>query len=110
MAHLALNPQQHQDGVDLSPLLKGEPLDRGPIYWHYPHFGNQGGHPAGAIRDGNLKLIQNYTTDSVELYDVVADPGEQHDLGAARTADRDRLLEKLKSWQKSVGAQFPKKL
>ena len=29
------------DGVSMVPLLDGESRKRGPIYWHYPHYGNQ---------------------------------------------------------------------
>jgi len=37
-----------------------KPLAKRVLYWHQPHYMNQGGRPAGAIRDGNLKLIEHY--------------------------------------------------
>ena len=47
---LPLNPDQHMDGVDLTPVLKGAgPLSRDAIYWHYPHYSNQGGIPGGEV-------------------------------------------------------------
>lgn len=45
MANLPLGPKQHLDGKRWLPLLKGKAMDRGPIFWHYPHYGNQGGSP-----------------------------------------------------------------
>ena len=51
------------DGVTLAPLLKGTgaPAAR-PLFWHYPHYSNQGGKPGGAIREGDFKLIEFYET------------------------------------------------
>ena len=31
---------------------------RKALYWHYPHYSNQGGIPSGAIRVGDWKLIE----------------------------------------------------
>ena len=50
-------PEQHLDGVSLVPLLKGEAIDERPLFWHYPHYGNQGGEPSSIIREGDWKLI-----------------------------------------------------
>ena len=39
------------DGVSIAPLLRGsDKVDREALYWHYPHYSNQGGFPAGAVR------------------------------------------------------------
>jgi hypothetical protein len=47
------------DGVDISGLLRGQAgLDRDALYWHYPHYSDQGGTPSGAIREGDWKLIE----------------------------------------------------
>src|SRR5262249_47580165 len=48
-----LKPRPHQvlDGVSLVPLLKGTgTLKRDALFWHYPHYSNQGGKPGGAVR------------------------------------------------------------
>ncbi len=53
MAGLESRPEQHVDGVSLAPLLKGEGSPgRDSIFWHYPHYGNQGGTPGSSIRMG----------------------------------------------------------
>ena len=42
-----------------------------------PHYGNQGGAPASAVRDGKWKLIEWREDDALELYDLEADPSEK---------------------------------
>ncbi len=106
MAGLPSKPEQHLDGKSLVPLLKGEEMDRGPIFWHFPHYGNQGGPPAAAVRDGKWKLIYRFETESYELYDLQHDIGEQRDLigDAAATETADALKAKLKSFQEETRA------
>jgi hypothetical protein len=59
--HLLLAaPEQHIDGVGLVPLLKSGEICRRMLFWHYPHYGNQGGAPCGFVRDGDWKLIEWY--------------------------------------------------
>jgi arylsulfatase A-like enzyme len=62
-------PQQQTDGVSLVPLFHGKSIDARPLFWHYPHYGNQGGMPGGAVRDSRWKLIEWYEG-TVELYDL----------------------------------------
>ncbi|MGQ9576747.1 MAG: sulfatase-like hydrolase/transferase [Thermoguttaceae bacterium] len=97
------------DGVSILPLLRDPAtlLAREALYWHYPldkpHF--LGGKSSGAVRIGSWKLIQDYTTGAVELYELTRDPGEKHDL-APHMPDKARdLYEKLKAWQTTVGAR-----
>ena len=82
LAGLPAEPEQHRDGRSLVPLLKGQPLDRGPLFWHYPHYGNQGGAPAGAVRDGDWKLIEWYEDGTRELFNIREDVGEKHNRAA----------------------------
>ena len=108
LADLDLKPQQHLDGVSFLPLLKGEAAQRGkPLFWHYPHYANQGGSPNGVIRDGDWKLIEWYEDGSLELYNVPQDIGEQHNLAAEQPAKVKELHEKLIAWRKEVGALMP---
>jgi arylsulfatase A-like enzyme len=44
------------DGINLGPVLKGGKIEREALYWHYPHYANQGSRPGGAVRAGNLIL------------------------------------------------------
>ena len=95
------------DGVSLTPVLKGSgPLDRDAIYWHYPHYSNQGGFPGGAVRMGDYKLLERFEDGRVHLYDLAEDVGEQNDL-ASRLPDKVRAMQKrLHAWYADVDAKF----
>ena len=101
-------PEQHLDGVSLVPLLKGGELGRRTLFWHYPHYGNQGGAPCGFIRDGDWKLIEWYEDSGRELYNLRDDPGEQHDLAAANPEKVRDLAARLDAWRAEVKAVMPR--
>jgi arylsulfatase A-like enzyme len=107
-AGLPLRPRQHRDGVSLVPLLKGtgQPAPR-PFFWHYPHYGNQGGAPGGIVRAGDEKLIEFYEDMRVELYNLHDDPGEQHDLAAQKPEKVKALRDQLHAWRAANRAIMP---
>jgi arylsulfatase A-like enzyme len=93
------------DFQDISPLLfEQKPLNR-PLFWHQPHYMNQGGKPAGVAREGDWKLIEQYEDGSLELYNLAKDPSEATDLAAAEPARVAALRGKLEAWRRSVGAE-----
>jgi arylsulfatase A-like enzyme len=95
------------DGVSLLPVLRGESIPERPLFWHYPHYGNQGGAPAAAIRQGDWKLIEWYEDERVELFNLAEDPGEQSDRASEYPDVVRALRERLHAWQREVGARFP---
>jgi arylsulfatase A-like enzyme len=108
MAGLALMPEQHKDGVSMMPLLKGaERIDQHVLYWHYPHYSNQGGGPSSALRAGDWKLVQFYEDNHVELYNLSWDLEERHDLADAFPRKTAELLELLNAWKKQTNAKIP---
>ncbi|HPO30648.1 MAG TPA: sulfatase-like hydrolase/transferase, partial [Candidatus Hydrogenedentes bacterium] len=108
MAGLAAMLAQHVDGQSLVPLLRGGTLPASrPIFWHYPHYGNQGAFPGGAIRKGDFKLIEFFEDGHQELYNLRLDPGERHDLSAEQPDVRNELADMLHAWQRETGARFP---
>jgi arylsulfatase A-like enzyme len=94
------------DGVSLVPLLKGGGLKREALYWHYPHYANQGSRPGGAVRAGAYKLIEFYEDGRRELYDVTKDVSESHNLIADKPEVAKELAAKLDAWRKEVGAKM----
>lgn len=102
-------PDQHADGISILPVLAvpDAELSRKTLYWHYPHNSPQGGTPSGAIRDGDLKLIEFFDDDRIELYDLAEDIGEQTDLSDSMPEAAHQLREKLNAWRKSVDAKMP---
>jgi arylsulfatase A-like enzyme len=108
IAGLDARPDQHQDGVSLVPLFKGEAsLPEGrALFWHYPHYSNQGGFPGGAVRDGDWKLIERYEDGRVHLYYLKDDIGEQHDLAEQDPIRVSAMRRRLHEWYEDVDAKF----
>lgn len=91
------------DGDDILALLKQKEEDRA-IYWHYPHYSNQGGKPGAAIRKGKYKLIFNYENQTTELYDLANDLSEKNNLSSTNSTLAYQLREMLFKWLKKVNA------
>ncbi len=107
IAGAPLRPQQHQDGVSLAPVLKGEKDLERPLFWHYPHYGNQGGEPSAIMLQGEWKLIHYFEDGRDELYHLPTDAGEETNV-AAENRDRVASMKSaLEDWQKEVAAQPP---
>lgn len=100
-------PADAVDGISLLPLLRGGDIDSRPIFWHYPHYGNQGGTPGSSVVFGQYKLIEFYEEPHCELYDLSNDLSEQRDVAAGHPEVVARLRELLHRWQKEAGALFP---
>ncbi|MEN6479321.1 MAG: sulfatase [Anaerolineales bacterium] len=108
MAGLPLRPAQHEDGVSLVPLLRGATtLDREAIFWHYPHYGNQGGTPGSAVRAGDWKLIEFLEDGRLELYNLREDIAEEQNRAAELPRLTARLQQMLADWRVSVEAEMP---
>jgi arylsulfatase A len=76
------------------------------LYWHYPHYSNQGGKPGGAVRSGRWKLIEFYEDGRRELFDLTSDMREGRNLAAQHPQVVEELAQKLDAWRKSVGAKM----
>jgi len=71
----------YTDGVSLLPSLRGgDAPDRDCLYWEFYEGGS-----AQAVRFDNWKAIRKPLFDGkLQVYDVVADPGEAQDIAAER--------------------------
>jgi arylsulfatase A-like enzyme len=107
LAGLPLDPKQHKDGVSFVPLLTGGQLKARPLFWHYPHYGNQGGSPCGVVREGDWKLIEWFEDNSIELYNIRDDLSEKNNLAASKPDLAKRLRAELVAWRKDVNAVMP---
>ena len=104
LANIDLLPEQHVDGLSLKPLLQGKKIADRPLFWHYPHYGNQGGDPSSIIREGQWKLIHYWENNTNELYNLMDDPQELNDVASLHKELTTQMSEKLTSWLIEVGA------
>ncbi len=107
LAGLPLKPSQHVDGKSLVPVLKGGTLESRPLFWHYPHYGNQGGEPSSIIHKGEWKLIHYWEDGRDELYRLVDDPAELKDVAKQQKSVVADLRKELEIWLKSTNAKLP---
>lgn len=109
VAGLPPRPHQHVDGIDLWAQWQGKSTaGRGPLFWHYPHYSNQGGTPGAAVRDGDFKLIRWFEDGREALYNLSDDIEERHDLASERPDIVAKLGRLLDDWSRDVMALVPR--
>lgn len=107
-------PGQVLDGRSLVGLLRGGDLEREALFWFFPAYLQAYGPadlrtgPAAAVRRGDEKLLWFFEDDRLELYDLAEDPGERHDLAAARPERAAALQDLLEAWIEAVAAPLPR--
>ncbi len=107
LAKVPVPEEQAVDGVSLVPLFKGDSLSERPLFWHYPHYGNQGGEPSSIIIENDWKLIFYHEDNRNELYNLAKDPRERQDVAAAESDRVKALRAKLDAHLKAANAKFP---
>lgn len=98
------------DGESILPILlnpDNQPAQNRPLYWHYPHFSNQLGRPAGSVRVGDYKLVELYETGYLELYNLKNDISESKDLSKEMKTKTTEMYKLLTNWRESIDAQMP---
>jgi len=108
LANLPLLPRQHLDGVSLKPLMEGFELPERSLFWHYPHYGNQGGVPSSVIRRGEWKLIHHWEDGHQELYHLPSDPLEKKDVSSSNPQVKVSLAQELNYFLEQTQARLPK--
>jgi arylsulfatase A-like enzyme len=106
---LAAAPEQHRDSVSLRPLLAGGTIEPRPLFWHYPHYGNQGGAPVSAVRQGPWKLVEWLEDGTLELFNLTRDPHEKTNVAEKEPGRVKTLHATLKAWRVETGARLPTK-
>jgi arylsulfatase A-like enzyme len=94
------------DGVSIVPLLKKHKMMERPLFWHYPHYSNQGIEPGSAVRLGSYKLIDNFEKGRQELYDLETDLSEKNDISTLNPQKTKELYDLLKDWRTKTGAKM----
>ncbi len=96
-AGVAAGSEHPLDGVDLLPYLNGTNTARPheSLYWR---FGKQ-----WAVRQGDMKLVK-IAQQPVQLFDLAADVGEQHDLATKKPEVVDQLTKDYQQWNAELSA------
>ena len=94
------------DGASIAPLLSGHgEAPQRAIFFHFPHYTNQGSQPAGAVRVGDWKYIEHYEDGRAELFNLAEDIAETKDLASSQPQRVQRMRRQLAEWRKALGAQ-----
>ena len=111
VAGLSPNSDDPLDGRSLVPLFtQSSGFDRDSLYFHYPNYAFHKQNRLGsAIREGVYKLIKYYDDDSLELYDLSKDIGENQNLAGQSPELAARLADKLELWLRETNARLPVK-
>ena len=100
---LPARPDQHRDGKSFLAFAKNGKSDDGKtLFWHYPHYGNQGGAPGAAMLDGDWKLFVNHDGSNPELFNIPEDIGEERNVAAAHPETVKSLTARAVDWTKSL--------
>jgi arylsulfatase A-like enzyme len=96
-AGVAAGSEHPLDGIDLLPYLNGIHTARPheSLYWR---FGKQ-----WAVRQGDMKLVK-IAQQPVQLFDLAADVGEQHDLASKKPEVVDQLSKDYQQWNAQLSA------
>ena len=97
------------DGVSLVPLLQNKKIPKRSLFWHYPHYGNQGGEPSSIILSGDMKLIHYWEDGRDELYNIADDIGEKHNIASKHPETLKNMRRQLDSWLNNLNAKIPEK-
>jgi arylsulfatase A-like enzyme len=96
------------DGKDIIGLVANEKKSMGrTIFWHYPHYSNQGGKPGAAMLKNGFKLILNYEDNSIELYNLKNDGSERNNIATTNKNMAIEYKKDLEKWLKENNAKFP---
>ena len=111
------------DGVDLTPIFKGEKLKKRELYFHFPIYLepyrvqlDSGTDPLFRTRPGtviikdNWKLHHYYEDNKFELYNLEKDISESKNLIEINKEKKTELLMDLNNWRKAKNAPIPSKL
>jgi len=98
------------DGQSILPLYLHPTVETNqtrPLFWHYPHFSNQLGRPAGSVRVGDYKLVELFESGKLELYNLKEDISESNDLSEKMTQKTAEMYRLMVDWRNKVNAQMP---
>lgn len=98
-AGVALPREKPLDGIDLLPLLTGQPQRERTFYWRMDRSNRK----QRAIREGKWKYLNDGNTMDL-LFNLEADIGERVNVGYRHPDVLARLKDSLKAWEAEIDA------
>ena len=104
---------QSLDGQSFLPLLKNPALrdNTRTLVWHHPHRWIPQEGPmiswASALRQGDWKLVYDHRKEQLELYNLITDIGEQHNMAAQQPKKVREMAQLFTDQLQRWGAQMP---
>jgi len=98
---------EYTDGISIKPILEGKKLKERPLFWHYPHYGNQGGNPGSIVRLGKWKLIFDYEDNKTYLFDLENDFSESRNVSSEYPIITQKLSSLLEDFLNKNNAKKP---
>jgi N-acetylgalactosamine-6-sulfatase len=96
------------DGVNILAALKGQPFRReSPVFWEWrgPHSHDHDW-PTHSVREGDHVLLHNEDFTRVELYNVIIDRAQEHDIASQNPEIVTALKAKLDAWRQTLPTPF----
>lgn len=107
---VGISPKKYKglEGESLWPLLtqKETEIDRA-IYWHFPHHRTIEKSMSAAIREGDWKLIREFESEAISLFNLREDIGETINLKDKYPKKVKAMYSKLKRWQRKTRVAMP---
>ena len=102
------------DGIDLTSVLRGKEMDRGPIFTYAPYHGNtpEWVPPSMVVHDGDWKLIRVFHygengAHQYHLYNLRDDIGETENLAAAHPEKVQAMDQLIEDYIAEAGVVIP---
>jgi arylsulfatase A len=95
------------DGVAMQPVLSNMRIAARKYFLHFPHYSPQRGKPGAVMIYGQYKLIEWYENNTLELYDLSVDMGEQNNLAKQYPDKVNEMKLELDAWRKNLKVKMP---
>ncbi len=101
---IPLPDSYESDGVNVLPAFCGQPFERTkPLYWEWSGtHAKEANWPELAMRAGDWGLLMTRNGQRVELYDLVKDRAQEHNLAAEQPQKIASMIEALRAWKAAL--------
>lgn len=107
-------PPEFADGQSLMPLLENPDAEQPErvLVWHFPGYlelgpGTFRTRPSAAIRIGDWKMVEQFETGEIELFNLAEDVSEMWDRADEEPGVVAQMRAAMDEWREETGATMP---